>query len=558
MQPGSLSKDTTLNEKQRSATDAAPGLTIQFGDHLFLNQDSNKINDQHTGELPLPEYRKVEWRKIHLRRLAALDAMGIPFRFLLAPDKQTVYRHLLPADFSHRSASHLRDLPNVVDVAPILRTLSPFVDLYPQTDSHWNHLGAYIAAQAVLTSFGLPTTDVYLRWKQWETEGDLGRKLVPSSTSQRPLADYLAQSFLAYDNGIGNNGRVRVFSKPNPSPQNSTMLIFGDSFSYELVEFLKDAFDTCVQVHSLAVDMTLVEALRPTVVLAELTERFAFRLPSPADDNSLRTIWIEKLLADQKPVVIRTRFSDGAMPPHAAEAIKTLHAFGGSLVTVIAERLTEEGSLTKQHFQLLCDIALSSLLQPRETQDIETAERLAHLAFRAGERLNIMPAELPPLAVLGSVERSTASLDAALAYLGHDVRAFEARLPASLRPSLARALFRWRGPEQVTRCLLFWLKGKSTDRMTQLEAVALKLLDDMHPDDYPHIRRALSERLRAQPDGHRDAYLVLATRLARDGSLDLLDELLSRYVDDIDQDLGRVEIRQNLLNLCRRSSRSNI
>lgn len=540
-----------MNEKRRSATDASPDLTVRYGDHLFLAQDSNKINDQHTGQLPLPEYRKDGWKRLLALRTAKLDELKIPFRFLLAPDKQTVYRHLLPTQFRHRTAAHFRDIPNVIDVAPILRTLSPFVDLYPQTDSHWNHLGAYIAAQTVLVSLGLPTNDVDVRWKQWETEGDLGRKLVPPLASKRPLADHPSLSLLAYDNGIGNNGRVRIFCKTQTSQRQSTILIFGDSFSYEMVEFLKESFDVCIQVHSFAVDMALVEALKPNFVVAELTERFSFRLPSPVDANSLATIWIEKLLVGQKPVPIRTRLGRDDMPRHVAKTIDGLHTFGGRLTTMWDARLEAEGDLTEVQYRAVCDIALSSLLAPCASQDTETAERLSVLALRAGCRLGMAEHELPFLALLGGIERSADALNLVMTHLGNDVATYAGRLPDGLRPALARGLVRRGHSGQAARCLLAWLKRQSLTDTTPLDAVALRLLDANHPDGYCRIRQALLARLCTRPDGHRDAYLAAASRLARDGSIEQLTELLDRYVHDIDHDPERFKSREDLLGRCR-------
>ncbi len=113
---------------------------------------------------------------------------------------------------------------------------------------------------------------------------------------------------------VPNNGRVRIFARPVPlGAEPRRLLLFGDSFSYELTEFLKELHDVTVQVHSPAMDHALLAAFRPQIVIMELTERFVFRLPEIADGHVLPALWLQKIARRERLLPAR-----GASPEQAA------------------------------------------------------------------------------------------------------------------------------------------------------------------------------------------------------------------------------------------------
>lgn len=270
--------------------------TVRYGDHLFIGGDTNFVNEQHMGVVNIPAADKAEWLKILEARQVRLAKQGSSFLFLLAPDKQTVYRHLLPNTYQCRQARFLADLPYVLDVAPSLETMVKYLNLYPQTDSHWDQLGAYTVSEVILARFGINMPPLQMTWVEQSYDGDLGSKLTPPVTSVRRVAKLKSRSSLICDNLIPNNGRVRVWAKPSSVIGNrqTRLLLFGDSFSYDLVHFLKEVFDIVVHVHSFAVDYRVAEAFAPGWVICEITERFVARLPKPGDGEPLTALWQEK------------------------------------------------------------------------------------------------------------------------------------------------------------------------------------------------------------------------------------------------------------------------
>ena len=118
-----------------------------------------------------------------------------------------------------------------------------WMDLYPKTDSHWNQLGSFIAAELVCARIGKVIPPVVIGWNETRRPGDLGSKLDPVEASPRLVARLAAKSYQIYDNLLPNNGRVRVFSKriqaTEPGNRTCKLLMFGDSFSYDMIAFFQ-------------------------------------------------------------------------------------------------------------------------------------------------------------------------------------------------------------------------------------------------------------------------------------------------------------------------------
>lgn len=272
-------------------------LAIRYGEHLFISGDTNHINAQHRGEIVFTDELRGEWTRILLEREQRFNALGAPFWFILAPDKQTVYRHLLPREYLFRPAAFLTQLPFVLDVAPVLSAIAKHVDVYPKTDSHWNQLGAFLAVEALQARRGLNMSDIVVQWLEASKLGDLGHKISPPETSVFLHGRLKTNSALIYDNCVPNNGRIRIWSKPaaEQAPRPNRLALFGDSFSYDLVHFLRELFDVVIHVHGFAVDYRVVEAFQPNIAISEITERFMLRLPNPPDGTPLIRLWEDKI-----------------------------------------------------------------------------------------------------------------------------------------------------------------------------------------------------------------------------------------------------------------------
>jgi hypothetical protein len=62
--------------------------------------------------------------------------------------------------------------------------------------------------------------------------------------------------------------------------------MFGDSFSYGILNFLAPSFRRLVFVHLSALDYEVVERYEPSVVISLMNERFIYNMRGP-DENAL-------------------------------------------------------------------------------------------------------------------------------------------------------------------------------------------------------------------------------------------------------------------------------
>lgn len=251
--------------------------------------------------------RAMQARQIELRR------RGVPtFRILVAPDKDTVYPEHLP-DWAR--AAPRTPLDALMARAPTdlfvdgraalrqarARGLEP---LYLRTDTHWNHLGAWQAFQAL--GEAVEGSDPGLRWPgpqrialgaaQQRPGGDLARFLWIDPLMQDadfPLAypGGTAVTIEAHDLASGARlpfeGNPDMDAPPQPmvvrargAANAQRVLWVRDSFGTAMAPFMAAAFGEVVQTHYIGQDeaafWALVDRVRPTAVLVTVVQRNAF------------------------------------------------------------------------------------------------------------------------------------------------------------------------------------------------------------------------------------------------------------------------------------------
>jgi len=112
-----------------------------------------------------PVFNNVDlelWKRSLERRQQWLAQRGIKFLFVVAPDKQTVYREFMPDKYSRlhdpSPAQQLVDYLNAHSSVNVLPLLGPLVKakasggerLYFRHDTHWNTMGAYVGYHEII------------------------------------------------------------------------------------------------------------------------------------------------------------------------------------------------------------------------------------------------------------------------------------------------------------------------------------------------------------------------------------------------------------------------
>ncbi len=258
-----------------------------------MRGDSNRVLEQHTGELPPPAGWAGRWARLLARRDARLRDAGITWVGHVAPDKESVYPELLPAGIvpaARRPIDEFLAAGARVE-APVRYGLAPQLEgkpggpVYCASDTHWNARGAWIAATEIcaqLRARGVeceaPAED-RVEWRPARIVGDLGSKLHPTvrgATVLGRLREHRAS--LVADNRIRNHGRLIAFERGDGI--GPTAVLFGESFANPTLPFLKEAFSRLLFAHASSFDFALLRRERPDAVIWLPVERFLREVPS--------------------------------------------------------------------------------------------------------------------------------------------------------------------------------------------------------------------------------------------------------------------------------------
>jgi hypothetical protein len=168
--------------------DRSPTDKVLIGRDGWLFYTGEDSLDDFRGRRPFTEAELDGWYRSLKQRRDWLAAQGIAYRFVVAPNKQSIYPERMPASVRRGASDHLDQLlaylsqrgeaDLVQDLRPTLLAHKADGLLYPAVDVHWNPLGAFLAYRALGENLGvrLPLLDRFPQdFKPGEIQdGDLG------------------------------------------------------------------------------------------------------------------------------------------------------------------------------------------------------------------------------------------------------------------------------------------------------------------------------------------------------------------------------------------------
>ena len=278
---------------------------------LFLANDANRVLDQHNGTLRFNDDQLRRWRELLETRTAWLEDQGASHYFLIAPNAHSVYPDKLPEGVGtarerpvHQLIGHLREHGSSAHVVYPLEDLCSWREYaYAKTGSHWNGLGGFVAARALVNeicreiSLDPPSPDAF-EFVETEGMGDLGAKLTPPATSAFVRADAKEpRARLVADNRVKNTGRRITYEAD--VPDGPECLVYGDSFAMRVLPPLAESFRRLTFVHMVNLDRELVQQLRPDIVVLIMNERFVIAVPVDDPANTCARLEAEKVAAGE-------------------------------------------------------------------------------------------------------------------------------------------------------------------------------------------------------------------------------------------------------------------
>lgn len=255
------------------------------------------------GRQPLPEQDLQAISSQLHQAQHALQQCGIPFYFVLAPNKQSIYPEKLRVRPTQTHAESnadqlMKHLAQVYPDLPVLDLRAPLkaakaaqpYELYLRTDTHWNTLGAFVGYQTIadrlvadriMAPSERTQLDAYqLQWKGFEG-GDIAVNILSlpgyyhdEKVHFTPNTPRQAQS----SELIGWPALSLRYDNPNAS---GNLMLYRDSFSEELLPFLAEDFNQLYAIWTYKIDGNDIRQVKPDVVILEIVERHISLLKAP-------------------------------------------------------------------------------------------------------------------------------------------------------------------------------------------------------------------------------------------------------------------------------------
>jgi len=312
-----------LTEVRRSLSD-----DVHVGEDgwLFLVRGSNEVIDLYRDDSSFTDTMARAWVELLRERQDMLNARGIEYVHLAAPEKLTLLHRFYGQAADGKGLENLAgspimqlvdrydwDTPSLLNVVPYL---SGQIDNYPvywKSDTHWSCWGAFLAYQLLCSRLKIPVNEDLLNYPYVEGDlvMDLGGKTEPAipekarfyqldRDSRRVYANPLVRYKEA--NGMVDEGSLHVgshviYRNDSPKAADKTIVLFGDSFSECRNHLLSGMLaETVRELHFIwnaSIDHEYVRRIRPDIVITELAERFMTRIP--VDDLDIVSLGRERV-----------------------------------------------------------------------------------------------------------------------------------------------------------------------------------------------------------------------------------------------------------------------
>jgi len=263
---------------------------------LYCASDAEHMAEHYQSLLQFSPRELSDLQNLLERRRDWLARRGIEYLFVVAPDKQSIYPEYLPswrAPVRHQTKldqfigymqSH--STVTILDLRPALRDAKRIAPTYYKTDSHWNNWGGFVACQEIGKTLEKCIPDLKpLPWDSFELKedqfemGDLARMLgvVAAEDDITPLPKTNLPVLVETSPNAKLSYPTYFTSNPNATRK---CIVFRDSFGDALKPYLGYYFKQVCYVPGRGdMDASLIEEMKPQVVISEIVER-DFNYPS--------------------------------------------------------------------------------------------------------------------------------------------------------------------------------------------------------------------------------------------------------------------------------------
>ncbi|SFO26494.1 SGNH hydrolase-like domain-containing protein, acetyltransferase AlgX [Pseudobutyrivibrio sp. UC1225] len=223
-----------------------------------------------------------------------MEARGIKFTIMVAPNKENVYSEYMPNTYTKAEVTSTDILidnlksKGINVVSPKNNLLNDHLveELYYHYDTHWNQLGAYIGVRDSLAALDISIPELTERKitskplkenYHYCAEDDLaklaGLKAVLSDDVEYEVEGTLPVDWTSFKEEQETE-QVSHFHNDN-AENKSTILLVGDSFRSSMIPELREQFEDVYVLHRSFYKANLLDEISPDYVIAEYVERYS-------------------------------------------------------------------------------------------------------------------------------------------------------------------------------------------------------------------------------------------------------------------------------------------
>ncbi|CAL8473193.1 alginate O-acetyltransferase AlgX-related protein [Caballeronia sp. S22] len=276
------------------------------GDWLFISDVGSKPDIERRAQFTDAELK--DWVESLKQRYSWLASKGVPYRFLVGPDKNTIYPEYLPDRVKGQGMSRVESLEHALGDQPFFidptrsllahKAAAPF-DLYFHTDTHWTQYGAYVGYRSLMKSLD-PSRRFSYDDTSFEsipalaatanTGTDMSKmiRVVKTEPRQAPV-ETLPEECTEHRQALWPLGFSlpdyprSMFSTHCPGKP-GTVLVFRDSYFTSIVPYLSQNYGRVIYawvIPDSSLLAKMVQQERPSLVIEERVERSMYAVPKP-------------------------------------------------------------------------------------------------------------------------------------------------------------------------------------------------------------------------------------------------------------------------------------
>lgn len=268
----------------------SPTSSVVLGEDGWLFYDNGVTLTQASGYLTWAQGELEIVANNVMKMKEYLEERGCEFILYIAPNKERVYYDYLPdyyQDYRLSETCNTEQIINYLAETTDVKVVwayedmqeymedNPDQDLYYKLDTHWNKLGGYIGAKALLNELGIDIPsleDKTIEEEELDT-GDLYERMGLSPELKMEDTEYYIDGYDYKADIFSAKEFYSDWKYNNTGKDERTLLVAKDSFFTNMADYVADEFDQVVMTNYAKFDESIIDEVNPDVFILEIAER---------------------------------------------------------------------------------------------------------------------------------------------------------------------------------------------------------------------------------------------------------------------------------------------